>query len=128
MSNASGTTWSDTSHAWVGQIMFDGSKMGSIPSLTILPLYPGFDQAVGQGVTVDSAGKPVVVGDVISQSASFAIRGAEWVGSHPTLLQSKVGASDWIVTGASGINPKREIAAEGVIHGTDRALLLIPTR
>ncbi len=123
---AAGAILSSTFGAWVSTVSFGRTGEASLKSLETLPSSADRDGSVAEGVSVDSHGRPTVVGDVFS-GAGIGMRAALWVGINtPDLLQSLVGSTPWIISEASGINAGGEIAGAGTLHGTLHALLLRP--
>jgi hypothetical protein len=99
---AAGTMRSSTFRAWVSAISFGRTGEASLKSLETLTSSAGYDDSVAEGVSVDSRGHPVVVGEVFSSSGSGEAA-VLWKGSSPPVLfQSLVGSTPWIIRRSIG--------------------------
>ena len=122
-----GTTFfGNASNAWFARMSFDTLGRASFHNPVILPSVPGFSREYGEGVRTDAAGKPIVVGDVVTDGPPQSVRAVQWSNGSAHFLDSMIGTASWSITGASGINSTGEIAAEGMQGNVEHAILLRP--
>ena len=123
---AVGTMRSSTFQAWAAKLAFGPGGRAGLDRMQALPPVAGYDESVAVGVSVDAAGLPVTVGDVLS-TLNSRTSAVVWTGDRSaSLLQSDVGVTPWTITEAGGINAKGEIAAAGTYKGSLGALILVP--
>ncbi len=129
---AAGTTWGQgTSHAWYGGVTFGRNGSASLRAVNLLPLEPGYPQAVGTGVSVSANGSLTVVGDAANDGGgpfgSAQVQAVIWRNGAVEPLQDLLPPhSGWQLTEAAGINRQGLIAGQGVFHGRHEAFIMAP--